>query len=118
MAEHRRQHVALAETRIVGQPVVGAAEFEEALRREEWLGDASVDIGGFFSRMFAGSLAAHADAAHASTESSTQDMAVWLAERIGRDGALHENEKELLAFLKKETPDIHPALRPLLAKIA
>jgi len=111
---------------------------EEALRREEWLGDTSVNLGHFFSRMFAGSLSAHMDAVRADTGSEAHygrrnaeqakaragsekidaEEAAWLAERIGRDGTLHENEKELLAFLKKESPEIHPALQPLLNKVA
>jgi len=111
---------------------------EEALRREEWLGDTSVNLGRFFSKMFAGSLSAHMDAvraetgseayygrrnaeqaqARASSEKIDEAEAAWLADRIGRDGSLHENEKELLAFLKKESPEIHPVLQPLLKKIA
>ncbi|GAB4351272.1 MAG: hypothetical protein Kow0026_08220 [Oricola sp.] len=111
---------------------------EEALRREEWLGDTSVNLGRFFSKMFAGSLSAHMDAvraktgseayygrrnaeiegAIASSEKIDADEAAWLAERIGRDGALHDNEKELLAFLKKESPEIHPALQSLIDKVA
>jgi hypothetical protein len=111
---------------------------EEALRREEWLGDTSVNLGGFFSRMFSGSLSAHMDAVRAETGSeayygsrnaeqaqqraSSEKIdageAAWLADRIGRDGALHDNEKALLAFLKKESPQIHPALLTLLTKVA
>ncbi|QKV17771.1 hypothetical protein [Oricola thermophila] len=111
---------------------------EEALRREEWLNDTSVNLGGFFSRMFSGSLSAHMDAVRAETGSEAyyarrnaqmagnirsaekvdKSEAAWLAERIGRDGKLHENEKELLAFLKKESPEIHPILQPLLDKVA
>ena len=44
--------------------------------------------------------------------------AKWVAERIGRDGALHENEISLLRFLKKESTGIHPILQPLLDKVA
>jgi hypothetical protein len=111
---------------------------EEALRREEWLGDTSVNIGRFFSKMFSGSLSAHMDAvraetgseayygrrnaeqaqARSSSEKIDESEAAWLADRIGRDGSLHENEKELLAFLKKESPQVHPALQPLLNKVA
>lgn len=111
---------------------------DEALRREEWLGDTSVNLGRFFSKMFAGSLDAHIEAvkletgsesywgernarmdtASGSSEKIDAPEAEWLVERIGRDGVLHENEKELLGFLKRESPHIHPALRPLLEKVA
>lgn len=111
---------------------------EEALRREEWLGDTSVNLGRFFSKMFSGSLSAHMDAVRAETGSEAyygrrnaeqalqrassekidEAEATWLADRIGKDGALHENEKELLSFLKKESPEIHPALQSLLSKVA
>ena len=36
------------------------------------------------------------------------------ADRIGRDGVIHANEKALLKFLSDESPDIHPSLRTLL----
>jgi hypothetical protein len=111
---------------------------EEALRREEWLNDTSVNLGGFFSRIFSGGLGAYADALRqksgsesyyagrnaetganrASAERVESAEAEWLAERIGRDGVLHKNELQLLAFLKAESPDIHPALKPLLDKVA
>lgn len=42
--------------------------------------------------------------------------AAWLAERILRDGAIDENERALLTFLKKESPSIDPALKPVLAR--
>lgn len=111
---------------------------EEALRREEWLDDTSVNLGNFFSRMFSGSLDAHLDAVgletgseahfgrrnagHAALSASSEKInaaeAEWLAHRIGHDGVLHENEKELLGFLKRESTHIHPALQPLLDKVA
>lgn len=111
---------------------------EEALRREDWLNDTSVNLGGFFSRMFSGSLSAHMDAVRLKTGSEAyygqrnaeqSDLRIsseridegevaWLVERIGRDGVLHDNEKALLGYLKRESPDIHPALQPLLDKVA
>jgi hypothetical protein len=42
------------------------------------------------------------------------DEARWLAERILRDGAIDENERALLTFLKKESPSIDPDLVPLM----
>jgi hypothetical protein len=44
----------------------------------------------------------------------TSDEVRWLADRIGRDGVIHENERALLVFLREESPDIHPSLRTLL----
>jgi hypothetical protein len=43
-------------------------------------------------------------------ESIDADEAKWLAERILRDGSIDENERALLAFLKKESPSIDKAL--------
>jgi hypothetical protein len=37
----------------------------------------------------------------------------WLLTRINGDGRSCDNERELLAYLKKETGGVHPLLRPL-----
>lgn len=37
-------------------------------------------------------------------------------ERIGRDGALLENEAALLTFIKNNSPKIHASLEPLFKK--
>jgi hypothetical protein len=37
---------------------------------------------------------------------------------MGRDGALHDNEKALLRFIRDEAPSIHPSLKSLIAKAA
>jgi hypothetical protein len=42
----------------------------------------------------------------------------WLVERINHDGELHDAEKALLLFIKRESPDIHPGLKPLLDRVA
>jgi hypothetical protein len=42
--------------------------------------------------------------------------AAWLAERILRDGTIDENERALLAFLKKESPAIDPALKAVMSR--
>lgn len=42
------------------------------------------------------------------------DEARWLAERIGRNAALHDNEKALLRFIAEESPGIHPALQTVI----
>ncbi len=58
----------------------------------------------------------------ASERSEVDDVdrnnAVWLAQRIGRDGKLDENEKALLRFLRDEAGSVHPALRELIARAA
>ncbi|MEO1199186.1 MAG: hypothetical protein AAFX39_08125 [Pseudomonadota bacterium] len=104
---------------------------EEALRREAFL-DERPGVSDFMARMVSGGLravwdayrmgdiqdawaernAAHADASHVA-EQVTPDEARWLADRIGRDGALHENEEALLAFLREAAPDLPPALQTL-----
>ncbi|PIO99183.1 hypothetical protein [Pleomorphomonas carboxyditropha] len=47
-------------------------------------------------------------------EAVTSEEVKWLADRIGRDGVIHANERALLKFLSEESPDIHPSLRTLL----
>ena len=42
--------------------------------------------------------------------------AAWLAKRILQDDEIDENERALLAFLKKEAQAIDPALKPVLAR--
>ncbi|MEZ5908048.1 MAG: hypothetical protein R3D31_04530 [Hyphomicrobiaceae bacterium] len=51
-------------------------------------------------------------------EAVTEGEAAWLVERIGRDGKVSETERELLAFLKRESPSIHPSLLTLIEKAA
>ena len=41
-----------------------------------------------------------------------------LAERIGRNGRLHDNERALVKFIEQSSPSIHPDLRTLLEKVA
>jgi hypothetical protein len=43
-------------------------------------------------------------------EAITEVEATWLAGRIGRDGRLSPSEQALVAYLKHESPDIHPVL--------
>jgi len=111
---------------------------EVALAREDWLnqpGGFEGGISGFFGKMFGGGLGGIRDAYGtqpdpfaarggameteiAVNEVVTEDEAAWLVDRIGRDGVLHENEKALLRFIREESPNIHPALHPLMAKVA
>jgi len=122
-----------------GKPVSRAA----ALKREEWLDSADESIGatlsgafGMLGQMFSGAFMADMSDAHeqierawaaknAETQAAIAEAAVisqveadWLIERMSRDGRIHDNEKALLAFLKRESPDIHPSLKPWFAKIA
>lgn len=108
-----------------------------ALAREDWLdqpGGFDGGLSGFFKKMFGGGVSgvreAYADrsdpfadrgasmaAEIAVNEVVTEGEAGWLVERIGRDGELHENEKALLRFIREESPNIHPALHPLMGKL-
>ncbi len=109
-----------------------------ALRREAFFDNTQADVGGFFGKMFADGLRgvlnaysqdrsleeawaernSHAVEAGRAAETIDSGEAKWLAERIGRDGVLHENEKALLDFFKRESPSIHPDLLPLLDRVA
>jgi hypothetical protein len=108
----------------------------EALRREQWLDSPSGGVMGFFRRMVAGPTdilaaysrpsleeawaernKAYADASRMA-EHVTENEAQWLAERLGRDQALTDNERALLVFLKREASSLHPLLRPLVDKAA
>jgi hypothetical protein len=101
---------------------------EDALRREKWLDDTSINIGGFFNRMVTGlsdifrlyrpEAGALAEARTAESERVTAEEAQWLAARINRDGTLSDPERAVLTFIKKEAAEIHPALKPLLDKVA
>jgi hypothetical protein len=111
---------------------------QEALRRESWLDQPTGGVADVFSRMAAGGLrgilkayrqpdgveAAWAarntrvESEEAAAATVSADEAAWLAGRIGRDGALHENEKALLRFIRDEAPTVHPSLQSLIAKAA
>ncbi len=111
---------------------------EVALRRDSFFEQADAEIGGFFGRMVSGGLAAIMEAYRAPDDIETEwearnrasealarraetidaGEAKWLAERIGGDRPLHENERALLTLIKHASPEIHPALKPLLDKVA
>jgi hypothetical protein len=121
-------------------PVV--PEYDEAARRERWLsergsvgkllsgvgsalarGDVPVrtifeefDPLGFKADKKEAEAEAQATKLRLSRERIDADEAAWLAERILRDGTIDENERALLTFLKKESPSIDPALKPVLAR--
>ncbi|MEP9388447.1 hypothetical protein [Mesorhizobium sp. KR9-304] len=111
---------------------------EEALRQENFLDRADADIGGFLSRMASTGgremLAAYrqsididtdwearnqwSDACQRRAERIDNVEARWLAERIGKDGRLQQNELALVRFIKQTSPSIHPELALLLEKVA
>ena len=109
---------------------------EVALRREAWLNEENSGVGDFFGRMLSGGLRGilHAykepdsdawkernasfDSAVKDAEVIDADEADWLARRIQKDGAVCETEIALLKFIAEESPDIHPALKPLIDKAA
>lgn len=111
---------------------------EVALRQENFLDDAEPGIGGFFGRMVSGGLAGimeayrspddieadwearnrAAEAMARRAETVDAGEAKWLAERIGPNRPLIENERALLTLIKHASPEIHPALKPLLDKVA
>ncbi len=109
---------------------------EEALHREEFFAEKDANVAGFLSRMVSGGLKAVFDAyqapggienafrarnealekADSEAEAIDGSEAKWLAERIGRDGVVRDNEKALLGFIRENSPNIHPELLPLFDK--
>ncbi len=109
---------------------------EEALKRETWR-EEHESSSGFISKMVSGGLKSVWNAySEQSLEESMlarlerekiniitaeaidEDEADWLIDRIMRDGETGENEKALLAFIRAESPKIHPSLQPLLTDVA
>ena len=116
---------------------------QTAFAREAWLEDTEIDVAGALTKTLSsfGSLfrsetfadifkSDHRRVEEAFREKNElRELAVseaeriseveahWLVEKIGKDGILHENEKALIEFLKKESPQLHPALKPLLDKV-
>lgn len=112
---------------------------EEALRRDAWLIEAKGDLSplALLSAMVSSSLdAVRGNYLDQSTEERAlvrleqqrieiitneeiaQADAVWLCERIGRNGRLSPNEAALVGYLKRETPRIHPDLQATVARLA
>ncbi|MGQ0457490.1 MAG: hypothetical protein ACT4OU_10555 [Hyphomicrobium sp.] len=104
---------------------------EEALRQEASLinPDQQTSVLAFLLSMVRSNLESVKDAYHDQTpeeralgrlehqrieiitnEVITEVEASWLAGRIGRDGRLSPSETALVAYLKQESPKIHPAL--------
>ncbi|WP_137930973.1 hypothetical protein [Mesorhizobium comanense] len=111
---------------------------EVALRQENFLDHAEPEVGGFFRRMVSGGLAGiveayrspgdieaewearnrAAEALARRAETIDAGEAGWLVEHIAVNRPLHENERALLTLIKHASPEIHPALKPLLDKVA
>jgi hypothetical protein len=92
---------------------VEALSREEALSRDHWICERA-GLSGLVARSIVAS--AHILAATPDNEESVADAADarWLAERIGRGGRVGANEQALLAFLRDESPELHPALQTLI----
>ncbi len=116
----------------------------EAIIREEWLEDTDTDVGetllgavrglgellsrSFFDDLFDSAQQqvekawaernARYEAAIRESETISDVEAEWLIDQLVRDGVIHDNEKALLAFIRRESPDIHPTLTPWLEKNA
>lgn len=106
---------------------------EEALRREAWLDNTSVDPGRFMNNMVMGlrdivkaykepdimdDYVRHRTAKQVEAEAITDDEAQWLAERLLRDGKLSLGEQALVAALRAEHPALHPTINAALDRLA
>jgi hypothetical protein len=108
---------------------------EEALRREAWL-ESRNDIElssiltsfkpGYFETLYRAFTSEEAALARLerqrieiiTNEEVTQGEIAWLADHLGRDGNLSANERLLIAFLKRESPRVHPSLDAIIARWA
>lgn len=106
---------------------------EDALRREAWLDDTSVNPGRFMSSMVKGlrdlvslyrapdfeeDYVRRREALQAAAEEITDEEANWLAARLLRDGSLSQAEHALIDALRAEQPALHPAIQAALAKLS
>ncbi len=108
---------------------------EDALRRDAWLNNTSGNVGDFVAAMvttlrdiYKVATFKETDAqrqrreayfkAMRSAEEISEAEARWLSDRITRDGKMSDAERAALLFIKQEASDIHPALAPLLDKVA
>lgn len=113
---------------------------DEAARREHWLderGSIGAMLSGIGNALAGGKIPVRevmdefdpfwskyfrnqADAVEAAAKAAATREAIdpsearWLADRIMRDGAIDENERALLAFLKRESPSIDASLQPVM----
>jgi hypothetical protein len=108
---------------------------EEALRRDAWVADTSVSVGGFVTSMVKTLRDIYRVANFKETDAQrqrreayfgamrvaediTEPEANWLTDRITRDGRISEAERAALLFIKQEAAHIHPSLAALLDKVA
>ena len=129
-------------TKAVANCIMSASGYEapsreEALRRQRWLDQPTDGVGGILSRMISGGFKSMLDAygeqtteqrelerlerqkiAIITAEPVTDEEGAWLASRIERNGVIDENERALLAFIKKECVEVAPSLRSVLNKVA
>lgn len=112
----------------------------EALRRQAWLETPEGDPGGLLGEALSavGGLTpgrirdalfgrddahyhehlARQDRATAGAAPVDREEAVWLLDRIGRNGEFDVNERALIAFLREIAPATDPALRPLIDRLS
>ena len=112
---------------------------EQALRQEAALDhpDQKTSVMAFLLSMVSSNLSSVQDAYHEQTsedralarlehqrieiitnEAITEAEASWLATRIGRDGRMSPSEHALIAYLKNESPKIHPVLIAAVDRLA
>ena len=117
---------------------------EAALEQWKWVNDQSVSVGGFFQKMVSGGLEAVRDLytrdtgapdetpAHSAYDEllktrmrKAQEAGVlseteadWLADRIGRDGIVDDNERALLAYMRTMEGELPAKLKQLLERAA
>lgn len=127
---------------VLGYSRHALATREEAKRQEAFLDSETPGVGGMIAGMFSGGLSGIVDALrdprslfedgetaararNEDFEAGARDAerveaaeARWLAERIGKDGSMHDNERALLKFIGETASEVHGDLKPLLAKVA
>ena len=112
-----------------------AASREDAMARHQFISDQSPDVGGFFARMLSGvadafrggvgsgesvyaQKARERDVAAGTAAKVTSEETTWLANRIGRDGGLDDNERMLIERMKELEDDLPDALKALVERAA
>lgn len=127
---------------VLGYSRHALATREDAKRHQAFLDSETPGVGGMIAGMFSGGLSGFADALrdpgslfedsetgaktrNEAFEAGTRDAerveaaeARWLADRIGKDGSMHDNERALLKFIGATASEIHDDLKPLLTKVA
>lgn len=121
----------------IGNHLMMAAAFappsrETVIARDKWLDGQSGGVGGFFGKMatglkdvFSGGAGdvwaereKQRETAIAAAAPVTEGEALWLSDRLNRDGKLSPAEEALVRFLKSDGAPVHVSLQPLLARVA